>query len=61
MILKGRFPQVSGLFFTYEPSRPPWDRVDEKLVKIQNQHLISDKVFTEPIITFYILNKSLRT
>ncbi len=35
----GRFPQVSGIFFTYDPSRPPRDRVDKNHVKVQREKL----------------------
>ena len=35
----GRFPQVAGIFFTYDPSRAPGERVDSKFVKIQGEYL----------------------
>ena len=40
----GRFPQVSGIFFTYDISKPPGQRVDSRFVKIQNDYLdLNDK------------------
>lgn len=40
----GRFPQVSEIFFTYDPTRPAGDRVDKRLVKIHNEYLELNKV-----------------
>ncbi len=41
----GRFPQVSGLFFTYDPSRPPKERIEKSHVKIQNKKLEMEKKY----------------
>lgn len=35
--LEGRFPQVSGISFAFDPNKPPGSRVDPQLVKIADQ------------------------
>lgn len=37
--LEGRFPQVSGIEFAFDPSKPIGHRVDPKFIKIQNEYL----------------------
>ncbi|KAK6186162.1 hypothetical protein SNE40_008256 [Patella caerulea] len=37
--LEGRFPQVSGIRFGFDPSKPRGHRVDPALVKIQGEYL----------------------
>uniref|UniRef100_A0A0K2SW39 AGAP007730PAlike [Tribolium castaneum] n=3 Tax=Lepeophtheirus salmonis TaxID=72036 RepID=A0A0K2SW39_LEPSM len=37
--LEGRFPQVSGIQFAFDPSKPPGSRVDEQFVKIGDEYL----------------------
>ena len=47
-ILEGRFPQVAGIVFGFDPSMPPYQRVDPELVKVQGQYLMLDRViFTD--------------
>ncbi len=40
----GRFPQVSGIFFPFDPSKNPGKRINIKLVKVKGEYLIEDKV-----------------
>ena len=37
--LEGRFPQVSGIQFAFDPAKPPGSRVDPKLVKIGDEYI----------------------
>ena len=37
--LDSRFPQVGGLSFIFDPSKPPGSRVDPAFVKIGNEYL----------------------
>ncbi|XP_067652872.1 mannosylglucosyl-3-phosphoglycerate phosphatase-like [Haliotis asinina] len=37
--LEGRFPQVSGMVYGFDPSKPPGQRVDYRLVKVQGEYL----------------------
>lgn len=37
--LEGRFSQVSGIIFGFDPSKPPGQRVEAGLVKVQDEYL----------------------
>ena len=37
--LEGRFPQVSGITFAFDPSQPPGSRVDPAFVKIGDEYI----------------------
>ena len=37
--LEGRFPQVSGISFAFDPSQPPGSRVDPEYVKVGDEYL----------------------
>ncbi|XP_045505601.1 snake venom 5'-nucleotidase isoform X2 [Colias croceus] len=37
--LEGRFPQVAGVSFAFDPSKPPGQRVAEQVVKIGDEYL----------------------
>ncbi|XP_026333731.1 snake venom 5'-nucleotidase-like isoform X2 [Hyposmocoma kahamanoa] len=37
--LEGRFPQVAGIAFAFDPSKPPGERVAEQVVKIGDEYL----------------------
>lgn len=41
--LEGRFPQVSGCSFTFDPSKPPMQRIDPKFIFIGDEMLQLDK------------------
>ena len=43
--LEGRFPQVAGIQFAFDPSKPSGQRIDPRLIKVQNQYLELDKVY----------------
>ena len=45
--LEGRFPQVSGVEFGFDPSKPPGQRVEPLLVKVQGEYLQLDKVINQ--------------
>jgi 5'-nucleotidase len=51
--LEGRFPQVAGLQFAFDPSKQPGNRIDPNLIKIQDEYLEMDKV--KPNLTFYFI------
>lgn len=38
--LEGRFPQVAGVSFAFDPTMPPGNRVDPNLVRIGDEYLI---------------------
>lgn len=48
----GRFPQVSGLFFTYCISNPPGKRVNPEIIKIQDEYLNLEKIYKLATNTF---------
>ena len=41
---EGRFLQVSGLKFAFNPSKPVGNRVDARLVQVQDEYLDLNKV-----------------
>jgi 5'-nucleotidase len=41
--LEGRFPQVSGISFTFSPDRPPGNRIEPKLVRVGDDWLKMDE------------------
>lgn len=41
---EGRFPQVSGVSFGFDPTRPPGQRVGMDVVRVQGECLQLDKV-----------------
>lgn len=41
---EGRFPQVSGVTFGFDPTKPPGQRVDARHVKVQGEFVQPDKV-----------------
>lgn len=42
--LEGRFAQVAGINFEFDPNEPPSQRIDPKSIKIKNAQLDLDKV-----------------
>ncbi|GAB6023701.1 hypothetical protein CHUAL_008461 [Chamberlinius hualienensis] len=40
--LEGRFPQVSGISFAFDPSKPPGERIDPNFIKIGDEYLNLD-------------------
>lgn len=43
--LEGRFPQVGGISFAFEPARPPGQRVDPDFVRIGDEYLKLDQTY----------------
>jgi 5'-nucleotidase len=41
--LEGRFPQVAGISFAFDPRQPPGKRVDPQLVRIGDEYLEHDQ------------------
>jgi 2',3'-cyclic-nucleotide 2'-phosphodiesterase (5'-nucleotidase family) len=41
--LEGRFPQVAGISFAFDPRQPPGKRVDPQLVRIGDEYLEPDQ------------------
>lgn len=37
--LEGRFPQVAGVSFAFDPKKPPGERVDPAFVRIGDEYL----------------------
>ncbi|OWF35212.1 Trifunctional nucleotide phosphoesterase protein YfkN [Mizuhopecten yessoensis] len=44
--LEGRFPQVSGMSYGFDPSKPSGNRVDPALVKVQEDYLVLNKIYS---------------
>ena len=44
--LEGRFPQVSGMSFTFDPSKPSGSRVSASLVQVGEERLQKNKMYT---------------
>ena len=44
--LEGRFPQVSGMSFTFDPSKPSGSRVSASLVQVGEERLQKNKTYT---------------
>lgn len=51
--LEGRFPQVSGCSFHFDPSRPAGERIDPKLVKVQGEHVDLNRVTSLLTIIYF--------
>lgn len=43
--LEGRFPQISGCTFTFDPNKPPMQRIDPSSMTIGDEKLILDKQY----------------
>ncbi|XP_048484185.1 mannosylglucosyl-3-phosphoglycerate phosphatase [Plutella xylostella] len=43
--LEGRFVQVAGVSFAFDPSKPPGQRVAEEVVKIGDEYLVKDQLY----------------
>lgn len=43
--LEGRFPQVSGMSFAFDPEKPPNNRVEPRLVRIADEWLNLDQKY----------------
>ncbi|KAL4234758.1 hypothetical protein ACF0H5_006400 [Mactra antiquata] len=43
--LEGRFPQVSGVKFVFDPSKPSGHRIEAGLVQIQDEYVVMDKKY----------------
>ena len=43
--LEGRFPQVSGINFAFDPSKPAGSRVDPQYVKVGDEYLDLDQTY----------------
>ena len=42
--MEGRFPQVAGVSFGFDPTRPPGQRIGMDVVRVQGEFLQLDKV-----------------
>jgi 5'-nucleotidase len=61
--LEGRFPQVGGLTFQFDPSRPSGDRVDASSVVVQGEPLeyersynLATKMYLKDGLKYFILS-----
>ncbi|XP_041377025.1 mannosylglucosyl-3-phosphoglycerate phosphatase-like [Gigantopelta aegis] len=45
-VLEGRFPQIAGVVFGFDPSLPPGQRIDPELVKVQGHYMVLDREYT---------------
>lgn len=44
-VLEGRFPQVAGIRFAFDPNESPGKRVDPLLVRIGDEYLVLDQYY----------------
>ncbi|XP_059158773.1 mannosylglucosyl-3-phosphoglycerate phosphatase-like [Physella acuta] len=44
-VKEGRFPQVAGLCFGFDPTRPAGQRIGKELVKVQDEYIDPDKEY----------------
>lgn len=54
---EGRFLQVSGITFAFDPSKPVGERVDRNLIKIQNEPLELEKKYSMATKKYIFLGK----
>jgi 5'-nucleotidase len=43
--LEGRFLQVAGIRFAFDPNKPPGQRIDPRLVMIQDEYIDLNKEY----------------
>ncbi|XP_071053537.1 mannosylglucosyl-3-phosphoglycerate phosphatase isoform X2 [Onthophagus taurus] len=43
--LEGRFPQVAGLSFAFDPRKPPGSRVDKRFIRIGDEYINEDQMY----------------
>ena len=43
--LEGRFPQVSGISFAFDPKKPAGKRIEAKFVKVGDEYVERNKVY----------------
>lgn len=43
--LEGRFPQVAGISFAFDPKKPPGQRVDPAFVRIGDEYLNTQQTY----------------
>ena len=43
--LEGRFPQVSGIRFAFDPKKPAGQRIDPLLVRIGDEYVEKDRKY----------------
>ncbi|XP_065369578.1 protein 5NUC isoform X1 [Calliphora vicina] len=53
--LEGRFPQVSGVIFAFDPTKPPGQRIDSQLVQVGDEYLNMQQTY-KICIKSYIYN-----
>ncbi|KAI9575764.1 hypothetical protein GQX74_015280 [Glossina fuscipes] len=51
--LEGRFPQVSGVTFAFDPSKPTGHRVDPQLIQVGDEHLTMEQTYKACIRSCY--------
>ena len=52
---EGRFPQVAGMTFGFDPTLPPMERVESKYVKVQGEDLDLEKVWHAYVTVYLVL------
>lgn len=43
----GRYPQISGLFFAFDPRKPAGQRINPKIIKVQDKYIQLDRVLLD--------------
>lgn len=49
ILLIGRYPQVSGIFYAFDPTKPPNSRIDPRIVKVQDEYLDLERVISKAL------------
>lgn len=55
-VKEGRFPQVAGMSYGFDPTHPPGKRVGQELVKVQDEYIDPDKVRSSVCVVFVYLS-----
>ena len=53
-VLEGRFPQVSGISFGFDPTKLPGQRIDWRLVRVQGSYIELDKVVSSLFVLWLL-------
>lgn len=51
--LEGRFPQVAGISFAFDPKKPPGSRIDPKFIKIGDEYLDMNQVRKKVLVEIF--------
>ena len=53
----GRYPQVSHIFFAFDPKKPPGQRIDPRLIQVNDEILDLEKVVFSKVLPSLLIYK----